>query len=214
MRGMNKDRVSPRGGCHPEVEFMKLIVGLGNPGEKYEYTRHNAGFLMIQAFVASLTGDGVVWLDETKFKSHVFRLKGDGGLHPGQGDTRPKVTPEAIFAKPQTFMNESGEAVSKLRDFYKVELSDILVIHDDVDLEFGDVRVKKGGGSAGHHGIESIVEKLGSVEFVRLRVGVGRPEDKRFDIEDYVLQRFSEEELVKMKEVFDGKVRPELVKFL
>ena len=146
------------------------------------------GFMILNAFTAKKFADGVVWLDETKFNSHVFRLD------------------DAIFAKPQTFMNRVGDAVSKLATFYKIKHEDILVVHDDVDLKLGDFKFKKGSASAGHHGVEDIVSKLGDNNFWRLRIGVGRPEDARFDVEDYVLEQLSEGELSAIKELFDSKL--------
>lgn len=175
---------------------MKLVVGLGNPGEKYEYTRHNAGFLVLNAFVAKKGGDGVVWLDETRFQSHIFHL----------GDT--------IFAKPQTFMNESGEAVTKLLHYYKIELNDLLVVHDDVDLEFGKYKLKQSESSAGHHGVEDIISRVGSEHFWRLRLGVGRPADKRFNVEDYVLQKFSDDELDELKALFESDLYSKVSTFI
>ncbi|MBI4091352.1 aminoacyl-tRNA hydrolase [candidate division WWE3 bacterium] len=167
---------------------MKLIAGLGNPGDKYQYTRHNVGFLILNAYVSKKVGDGVVWLDETKFRSQVYYL----------GDT--------ILLKPQTFMNKVGSAVAEVLRYYRVSLEDLLVIHDDVDLEFLEVRLKKGSGAAGHHGVVDLISKLGTDDFRRLRVGVGRPEDKRFDVEDYVLKKFSAEDLSRLKEVFEEKI--------
>lgn len=156
---------------------MKLIVGLGNTGEKYEYTKHNTGFLILNAYLSKKIGNGLVWLDETKFHSHMYR------------------TDDAIYVKPQTFMNKVGEAVQKIVRFYKVDLNDLLVIHDDVDLPLGEFKLKKSSGSAGHHGVEDIFAKLGTEDFWRLRVGVGRPDDNRFDIEAYVLEQFTKDEV-------------------
>ena len=175
---------------------MKAIVGLGNPGEKFEYTKHNTGFLILNAFAAKEVGDGVVWLDESKFRSHIIRFGSD------------------LFVKPQTFMNKVGEAVSKLIRFYNVDLNNLLVIHDDVDLAFGEYKLKKSSGSAGHHGVEDLFSKLGSSDFWRLRVGVGRPDDNKFDVEDYVLQRFTDLELEKLKEMFEEKIFNDIDNFL
>ncbi len=184
-------------GCNKlGCEDMKIIVGLGNHGDKYEYTKHNTGFLILNAFVSKKVGDGVVWLEESRFRSHVFRLN------------------DILFVKPQTFMNRVGEAVSKILKFYKVELNDLLVVHDDVDLEFGDHKLKKSSGSAGHHGVEDLFSKLGSSDFWRLRVGVGRPLDNKFDIEDYVLEKFSDDELVELKQMFETKIFEELNRFI
>lgn len=179
------------------IKPMKLIAGLGNPGGKYEYTRHNAGFLILNAFVSQKMGDGIVWLEETKFQAHIFRDQ------------------ELLFVKPQTFMNKVGESIGKLVQFYQIDLNDLLVIHDDVDLKLGDFKLKKNSGSAGHHGVDDIVSQLGGTnDFWRLRIGVGRPEDKRFDVEDYVLQKFSEEELGLLKALFEKELFAVIDKFI
>ncbi|OGC49842.1 aminoacyl-tRNA hydrolase [candidate division WWE3 bacterium RIFCSPHIGHO2_01_FULL_40_23] len=175
---------------------MKLVVGLGNPGEKYEYTRHNAGFLILNAFVAKKVGDGIVWLSETKFNAHVYREEG------------------VIYAKPQTFMNRVGESVSKLVHFYNIDLSNLLVIHDDVDLIKGEFKLKKGSQAAGHHGVEDIFSKLGTSDFFRLRMGVGRPLDKKYEVEDYVLEKFSDEEISNLKDLFEKKIYDKIDGFL
>lgn len=162
----------------------KLIVGLGNPGEKYTNTRHNIGFIILDTFFVHGTD---TWLKQAQFKSLIIK------------------TDSSIFAKPQTFMNNSGEAVSKILNFYKKSPADLVVIHDDVDLELGRIKLAKNSGSAGHHGIESIKEHIGTLDFYRIRVGVGRPAQAQFDIENYVLQNFlreEEEQILKSFETF------------
>ncbi len=156
---------------------MKLLVGLGNPGKKYEQTRHNVGFIILDHIALE---QGVAWEQQKKANALIAK----------HGQT--------ILAKPQTFMNNSGSSVQKLAAFYGVSLADLVVVHDDVDLEFGKTKFALGMGSAGHHGIEDIIEKLGSKEFWRLRVGVGRPSGEgagKFEVEDYVLGNFTAEEL-------------------
>jgi peptidyl-tRNA hydrolase, PTH1 family len=153
---------------------MKLVVGLGNPGDKYTNNRHNVGFLILDEFAKT---HGLTWNDDKKFNA-VFCRQGDNFL-----------------LKPQTFMNNSGEAVSAFANFYKILPEDILVIHDDVDLEFGRTKKALGASSAGHHGVESIIEKLGTKEFWRLRFGVGKPTDKSIKVEDWVLMSLSEIEI-------------------
>ena len=101
---------------------------------------------------------------------------------------------DIVLLKPQTFMNDSGFSVSKLINFYKVDLNDLIVVHDDVDLPFGEFRFKKGSGTAGHHGVESIFERLGSLHFWRFRIGVGRPADSAFDVEEYVLEKLDDDQ--------------------
>ena len=137
--------------------FMNLIVGLGNPGEKYAYTRHNIGFMVVDKLIKNVIDGGQTW-DLNRSLNSYFLKKGD-----------------LVFAKPQTFMNASGYAVKKLTDLYKIELDHIWVIHDDIDLPLGKLRIRVGGGSAGHHGIESIMREFaGKDHFVRFRLGVGR----------------------------------------
>jgi PTH1 family peptidyl-tRNA hydrolase len=155
---------------------MKIIVGLGNPGRKYDRTRHNAGFMAIDILADSLGAD----ITQEKLHALLGRVR-IGSV-------------EAIIAKPQTFMNESGRAVGAiLRDTYAT-VSDLIVIHDELDLPVGAVRVKVGGGHGGHNGLRSIIEHLGSSDFIRIRVGIGRPLPG-VDSADYVLSPFLREEL-------------------
>ena len=158
-----------------------LIVGLGNPGLQYRYTRHNAGFMVAQALAEKLD----INLKRVKFRCQF-------------GEGKPDGTP-LIIAKPLTYMNESGSAVSSLLRYFKVPLERLLVIHDDLDLPLGVLRLRPGGGSAGQRGMQSITEKLGTNAFPRLRFGIGRPPG-RMDPADYVLEKFgtSEQELLKM----------------
>jgi PTH1 family peptidyl-tRNA hydrolase len=148
-----------------------LIVGLGNPGREYRFTRHNIGFMVIDKFANDLKCS----LSKVQNKAIVGICK--------IGDSR------VILAKPQTFMNLSGMSISSLRKFYKVEFPQILVIHDDVDVPFGQIRMRPGGGSAGQKGVESAIQQLGSKSFPRLRMGIGQPPG-RMDSADYVLQPF------------------------
>lgn len=157
---------------------MKLIVGLGNPGKKYADNRHNLGYMVADAFVR---GRGLEW---TKNGDLMCDLAKDGKL---------------IVTRPQTFMNRSGDSIRSVANFYKVDPKDILVINDDVDLEFGKMRLAFGGASAGHLGIESAIEGLGSADFNRLRIGVGRP--RVGEVESFVLLDFSPEEKGKLPEV-------------
>jgi len=138
---------------------MKLIVGLGNPGSKYENTRHNVGFMVIDYLTKNEQ------IDSTKAK---------------------------LF-KPQTFMNNSGPEVKKTADYYKVKPENILVIHDDIDLPLGEIKVQQGHGSAGHKGVQSIIDALGTNDFVRIRIGI-RPEQLTMDTEKFVLEKFTSEE--------------------
>ena len=158
-----------------------LIVGLGNPGLAYRHNRHNVGFMVADALANKLE----IPLKRVKFKAQI----GNGKL-----EDIP-----IIIAKPLTFMNKSGEAVAPLVRYFKVPLERLLVIHDDMDLPLGTLRMRPSGGSAGHNGMLSIFDKLGTNAIPRLRVGIGRPPG-RMDPADYVLQDFpkSDEELLKM----------------
>lgn len=173
---------------------MKAIVGLGNPGDKYKDTRHNAGFIVLQEFSRE---NNLVWDFEDKYKAYICRYQSITSTVSTvkYGDKEDDV----ILAMPQTCMNDSGSSVSKLINFLGIQYSGLLIVHDDVDLEFGKIKKQFGGSSAGHHGIINIIEKLGTAEFWRLRIGVGRPQDQRFDIEDWVLTGFTPQELAFIK---------------
>jgi len=136
---------------------MKLVVGLGNPGRGYANNRHNLGFMCVNHFARMHN----IWFDKKQGKARI----GSGKI----------ADNEVVIARPQTYMNQSGEAVSQLVKKFKIGLDDLLVIHDDLDLPLGKLRLRPGGSSGGHKGIESIITKLGSQDFPRLRVGIGRP---------------------------------------
>jgi len=148
-----------------------LIVGLGNPGRTYRNTRHNIGFMVIDRVAADLN----CVLSKVQNKAIV-------------GFSRINDS-KVILAKPQTYMNLSGSSVSSLLKFYKVSLSNLLLVHDDVDIPFGQIRMRPGGGSAGQKGAESTIQRLGSKAFPRLRMGIGQPPG-HMDSADYVLQAF------------------------
>lgn len=169
-----------------ELEW-KLIVGLGNPGPKYEQNRHNVGFHCLDALagVHSLTFTGL------KAKARIARGVISG--HP------------VILAKPITFVNESGWAVRGLMAHYGYTPQDILVVHDDLDLPWQKLRLRRGGSAAGHKGVQSIIDALGTEEFPRLRVGIGRPPVGE-EVVDYVLSDFSAEEQAAMATAYDGAV--------
>ena len=152
------------------IKMDKLVVGLGNPGAKYEMTRHNIGWLVLDK---SKFARELVWKE--KFKG-LFAIRGS-----------------VCFLKPLVYMNLSGESVSLLASFYKLSLEKILVIYDDIDLPFGTMVLRPGGGTAGHNGLKSLVGKFGDNKFNRLRLGVGRPEYGA--VADYVLQKFSTDEM-------------------
>ena len=154
---------------------MKLVVGLGNPGARYELTRHNVGFRVIDELARRWHVDQ--WRNEHQALVARIRLGAD----------------QVLVAKPMTFMNLSGEAVSGLAGFYKVTVSDTLVVLDEAALPLGRVRAGRGGSDGGHNGLKSIISRLGTREVPRLRIGVGRG-DQRLELADHVLGRFAEDE--------------------
>lgn len=172
---------------------MKLIIGLGNPGKKYENNRHNVGFHVAEALAIKLSGDGAIkqWRDDKKFGSSLLTL--DSSL---------------ILAKPQTFMNDSGRAVAKLVNWYKIEPNDVYVIHDDLDISLGAYKIQKGKGPRLHYGVQSIEKALGTEDFWRVRIGVdNRSNENRTPGEQYVLQDFTEEEMETVNEVIDKIIK-------
>ncbi|HVN54112.1 MAG TPA: aminoacyl-tRNA hydrolase [Anaerolineaceae bacterium] len=163
---------------HPEAHANRetfLIVGLGNPGREYRETRHNIGFMLIDTLARE---EG---LTISRMQSKALVAQGEISGH------------KVILAKPQTYMNLSGQAVGGLLRFYKISLDHLLVAHDDLDLPLGAIRIRPGGGSPGQKGVSSIIEKVGTQDFPRLRLGIGRPPG-RMDPADYVLEPFSAEE--------------------
>lgn len=181
---------------------MKLIVGLGNPGEKYEHTRHNLGFAVIERFLKDVEPvNKTVWQEEKKFKSDIAEIN----WQPKFGNAE-----KVILAKPKTFMNNSGQAVALLMQFYKIKADDVWVVHDDIDLEIGMMRIRMGGSSAGHRGVESIIESIGTEKFWRFRLGIGHPKhgndakhhkENQRDVDDFVLGIFTHGEAGKVREL-------------
>lgn len=169
---------------------MFLVVGLGNPGKKYAGNRHNVGFLVVDHLVRTHA------LPDLKEKFSAVWAKGEISA----GGQR---LPVAVL-KPQTFMNLSGDSVQPAAAFLKVEPAQIIVIHDELDLAWRDIRLKVGGGHAGHNGLRSIIQRMGTPEFVRVRVGVGRPPPGfKGDVADYVLQDFDGMEKAELGDVID-----------
>ncbi|PIS15544.1 aminoacyl-tRNA hydrolase, partial [Candidatus Roizmanbacteria bacterium CG09_land_8_20_14_0_10_41_9] len=160
---------------------MILIVGLGNPGKKYENNRHNVGYMFVDFYVNELTGSRVHEFRFNKtLQSELPMVKKDGKT--------------ILFAKPQTFMNRSGEAVKKIMDFYKIPLESVFIAHDDLDIPLGKFHIQKAVGPKLHNGITSVEERLGTKEFTRIRIGIeNRSPEDRIPGEAYVLQNFSEE---------------------
>jgi len=166
---------------------MKIVFGLGNPGKKYEKSRHNIGFIAIDELAQNL---GLTF-KQTKFKS----LYAEGRLG----------TEKIILVKPQTFMNLSGESVQPWIDYYNVSAEDMVVIYDDMDLPVGKIRLRTKGGAGGHNGMKSIVNQLGTKEFNRIRVGIGRPLPEQTVI-SHVLSRFQKETVPDMKNAVEQVV--------
>ena len=160
---------------------MHLIVGLGNPTKQYEGTRHNVGFETIDRIAA----ENQIRVEEKKHKA----LYGSGYI---EGE-------KVILAKPQTFMNLSGESVRELSDYYKIPAENIIVIYDDISLDVGQLRIRKKGSAGGHNGIKSIISHLGTNVFPRIKVGVGE-KPSGYDLADYVLGHFSKDDRAKMQE--------------
>lgn len=151
---------------------MKVIIGLGNPGKKYEDTRHNAGFLAID----KINDKWNIPVQQNKFRA----LVGEGRI---EGE-------KVLLVKPQTYMNLSGESVAEILKFYKLGPEDIVVIYDDLDLPPGHLRLREKGSAGGHNGIKSLIQHMGTQEFKRIKIGIGRPEPGR-SVSDYVLHPFS-----------------------
>ena len=168
---------------------MKLIVGLGNPGEKYAKVRHNLGWMVLDELVDN-------WEENKKLKSLIAKKD------------------DLIFAKPLTFMNNSGLAVKALTTYYKLPAVDLIVIHDDLDLMLGQIKVRMGGSAAGHHGVESIISALGTDQFTRVRLGIGNQKSHsgehqriHFEAEKFVLEPFEPNELPQVKNMIKQAIK-------
>ncbi len=170
------------------------IVGLGNPGDKYRLTRHNIGFMAVDFFVEQA---GIAFKMEKSFNAAIAKSQ--------LGDE------EVVLIKPMTYMNLSGEAIGKFMNFFKPALDKLIVIVDDADLPFGELRLKASGSSGGHNGLKSLEQHLGTRDFARLKVGVGR--SKEIALADYVLQPFSEEEQTILPKLLE-KVKEALICFM
>lgn len=157
--------------------MFKLIVGLGNPTQQYEKTRHNAGFLFLDELASEFNSR---WQHEVRFEGNVSNLQFNGN--------------KVWLLKPTTFMNRSGQSVGKLARYHKISPQEILIVHDELDFDVGMFRLKKAGGHAGHNGLKDIISHLGSNDFYRLRIGIGRPYIGR-DVANYVLSQLSEKDL-------------------
>jgi PTH1 family peptidyl-tRNA hydrolase len=171
---------------------MKLIAGLGNPGKKYEKTRHNLGFAVLDEFLRQLAPiEETAWQEAKKIRAKIYKQK------------------ELILAKPQTMMNNSGLAVGRISNFFKIKPEDIWVVHDDLDLTLGKIKIVKGRGAAGHKGVASIIKELGTNQFSRFRLGIGRPEHKFSDQEgqEYVLSPFKKSQRSQKKKMVKKAIK-------
>lgn len=153
---------------------MKLIVGLGNPGKKYEKTKHNVGFMVIDDFAK----DNSINISKIKFKSFI----GEGFIG----------TEKVILMKPQTYMNLSGMAVREAVEYYNLHISDIIVVYDDIDIDFGAIRIRKKGSAGTHNGMRNIIYQLKDDDFPRVRIGIGRP--KHGELRDFVISNFTKKD--------------------
>jgi len=171
---------------------MKIIVGLGNPGRKFEKTRHNLGFMVLDRF-------------SKKNKFPKFKMKKEFLAMVSE----KKIGKEKIIlAKPQTFMNSSGNSVKLLTRTFNLEPKNLFVIHDDLDIPFGKIKISFGRGSAGHKGVQSIIDEIGTKDFVRFRIGIGTANNKAAsNKEDFVLQKFNKNEEKVLKKVFEMACR-------
>jgi peptidyl-tRNA hydrolase, PTH1 family len=166
----------------PELTY--LLIGLGNPGREYANTRHNFGFMLIDRLAVRLNARGM----KVQSKAIVMNAHYE----------ERKLT----LAKPQTYMNLSGQSVQGLIHFYKIPLTNVMILSDDLDLPFGTIRIRASGGPGGQRGLSSILERLGTKEVPRLRLGIGRPSG-RMDPADYVLQNFSRDDMQAISEILD-----------
>lgn len=163
---------------------MYLISGLGNPGDKYKNTRHNIGFLVIDAITKNLSTTNI---NNSNFQAIVQKNLSN------------------LYVKPQTFMNLSGESILSIVEYYNIPNENIIVVHDDLDLPFGTVKFKVGGGHGGHNGLRSIDSHVGK-DYIRIRVGIGKPENKG-DVADYVLSNFSKEEFLQLDDIINHVIK-------
>src|SRR5437016_5061126 len=168
------------------MENLYLIVGLGNPGADYSRTRHNAGFMVVERLADRWRAN---WRLEQKFASRVAKAE--------------RERRRLLLCEPQTYMNQSGDAVGKLAEYFHAELDRLLVVVDDADLPLGEIRLRPQGSSGGHHGLESIEQRLGTRQYARLRVGIGRLASDGREITRHVLGRFSPAEAGVMERVLD-----------
>lgn len=166
-----------------------IVVGLGNPGMVYENTRHNAGFIAVDEAVKTMGAE----FTKRKFNAEIAEIKKDGK--------------RIIFIKPQTFMNNSGEAVEAISSFYKIKPQNIIVLFDDISLDVGRLRIRKNGSDGGHNGIKSIIACTGSQDFARIKIGIGAKPHPDYDLADWVLGKFSKEDREKIDDAAQRAVK-------
>lgn len=181
---------------------MFLIVGLGNPEDKYKDTRHNLGFEAVEELGKRMGGGA--WEVEKKFKSEILKIAYN--LQP--------ISYNLILAKPQTYMNNSGIAVTLIANYFKIRPEDIIILHDDLDLPLGKIKIRLGGAAAGHHGVESIISHLGTDKFIRIRMGIGNLRSisgehhtGSFNAESFVINKFLPSEKSKVKKMMKQAVK-------
>ena len=173
--------------CNEEYILMKIIAGLGNPGQKYDKTKHNTGFMTMDHYL----DEKDLSLDKDKFEGHWTKQKINGE--------------DVILLEPQTYMNESGRSVSQVANFFKVDPEDILIIQDDMDMPIGKIRIRANGKSGGHNGIKSVIRDLGTEKFNRLKIGIRHP--KNATVVSWVLTPFNDEQQKLMDDAFDTSVK-------
>jgi len=172
---------------------MKLIIGLGNPGDKLKKTRHNAGFLTINQIA-----------NDFQFPISIFKSKFNSEISENIIDKE-----KTILVKPQTFMNNSGQAVKAIIEYYKIKPEEIIVIHDDLDIPLGEYKISKNKNSGGHKGVQSIIDYLGTNDFTRIRIGIGIPsnENEKIPTEKFVLERFNSNEIEIVEKIIDNIIK-------
>ena len=204
---------------------MKIIIGLGNPEKKYELTRHNAGFMLVDKLQSQWEFPDFEF--NKKFNAEISKNNLDLSLRAQRSNleisneiatspTAPR-NDDVLLVKPQTYMNLSGSSVKTILDFYKLSSDDILVIHDDIDIPLGKYKIATDSSSAGHNGVQNIIDLLGTQTFKRARIGIGQTEKEalvcRLDAHDFVLEKFTQEELKKIEGVFESALE-EIKNFL
>ena len=167
---------------------MKLLIGLGNPGDQHDKTRHNLGFMVLDEYAKKHLGPKIIWELDNKFKSDILKIDKDLWL-----------------IKPQTYMNNSGLAIKLLTTYYKIPTTDVIIVHDELDLPLGKIKVRLGGAAAGHHGVESIIASLGTDQFIRVRLGIGVL--KIHSAEKFVLEPFLHSEKAQVKHMIKQAIK-------